>query len=140
MEIEQPSYQANSSSLTSQIKLHLEPNDARNLAALCGMLNEHLRQIEKRLGISIHNRSNEFELRGPKLYCETGASLLTSLYKELGEGVTLNPETLHLRLQEADLELLDTPDGTGGASEQPGRWSDLAMDQEGRRVMDHRRR
>ena len=98
----------------------LEPNDARNLAALCGQLDAHLRQIEKRLDITIHNRSNQFELRGHQDRCEIAATLLSSLYNDVTHGAQLSPETVHLRLQEADLEMLnfahqiDTPQDTVG--------------------------
>jgi len=86
----------------------LEPNDARNLAALCGQLDAHLRQIEKRLDITIHNRSNQFELRGHQSHCEMAATLLSSLYHDITHGAQLSPETIHLRLQEADLEMLSS--------------------------------
>jgi phosphate starvation-inducible PhoH-like protein len=86
----------------------LEPNDARNLATLCGQLDAHLRQIEKRLDITIHNRSNQFELRGHQSHCEMAATLLSSLYQDITHGAQLSPETIHLRLQEADLEMLSS--------------------------------
>ena len=86
----------------------LEPNDARNLAALCGQLDAHLRQIEKRLDITIHNRSNHFELRGNQNRCEMAAALLSSLYTDITQGAQLSPESIHLRLQEADLEMLNS--------------------------------
>ncbi len=88
----------------------LEPNDARNLAALCGQLDIHLRQIEKRLDVSIYNRGNQFELRGQQDRCEMAAILLSSLYRDVTHGAQLSPETIHLRLQEADLEMLNSAD------------------------------
>lgn len=91
----------------------LEPNDARHLAALCGQLDTHLRQIENRLGITIHNRGNTFELRGSESRCNMGAALLTSLYADITNGIRPSPDSIHLRLQDADLEMLnetETPD------------------------------
>ena len=91
----------------------LEPNDARHLAALCGQLDIHLRQIENRLGITIHNRGNTFELRGSESRCKMGAALLTSLYADITNGSQLSPDSIHLRLQDAELEMLsetETPD------------------------------
>lgn len=91
----------------------LEPNDVRHLAALCGQLDIHLRQIENRLGITIHNRGNTFELRGSESRCKMGAALLTSLYADITNGSQLSPDSIHLRLQDADLEMLsetETPD------------------------------
>ena len=98
--------------MASHITLSLEPNDARNLAALCGQLDGHLRQIEKRLDITIDNRSNHFELRGAHERCQMAASLLSSLYTDIENGAQLSPESIHLRLQEADLEMLTERQGT----------------------------
>jgi len=106
LDTDQSATEGSPSSAPSHITLSLEPNDARNLAALCGQLDSHLRQIETRLGITIHNRSNTFELRGARAHCEIGASLLTSLYSEVERGLKLSPESIHLRLQEANLETL----------------------------------
>ena len=64
MDTEQSAPEVTPLGLASHITLSLEPNDARHLAALCGQLDSHLRQIEKRLDVTIKNRSNHFELRG----------------------------------------------------------------------------
>ena len=102
-----------SADVTPPTTFSLEPNDARHLAALCGQLDIHLRQIENRLGITIHNRGNTFELRGSESRCKMGAALLTSLYADITNGSQLSPDSIHLRLQDADLEMLsetETPD------------------------------
>ena len=99
--------------MTPPTTFSLEPNDARHLAALCGQLDIHLRQIENRLGITIHNRGNTFELRGGESRCKMGAALLTSLYADITNGSQPSPDSIHLRLQDADLEMLnetETPD------------------------------
>lgn len=99
--------------MTPPTTFSLEPNDARHLAALCGQLDIHLRQIEKRLGITIHNRGNTFELRGSESRCKMGAALLASLYADITNGNQPSPDSIHLRLQDADLEMLnetETPD------------------------------
>ena len=111
MNTDQSVSEATPTGLTSHT-FSLEPNDARNLAALCGQLDEHLRQIEKRLDITIHNRSNQFELQGHQDRCEMAATLLSSLYTEVTHGAHLSPETIHLRLQEADLEMLNSAQQT----------------------------
>ena len=107
MNTDQSAPEATLPGLTSHT-FSLEPNDARNLATLCGQLDAHLRQIEKRLDITIHNRSNQFELRGHQSHCEMAATLLSSLYHDITHGAQLSPETIHLRLQEADLEMLSS--------------------------------
>ena len=99
-----------SSAETPPTTFSLEPNDARYLAALCGQLDTHLRQIETRLGITIHNRGNTFELRGSESHCKMGAALLTSLYADITNGSQPSPDSIHLRLQEADLEMLNDPE------------------------------
>ena len=120
MDTEQSAPEANPPGLASHITLSLEPNDARNLAALCGQLDSHLRQIEKRLNISIQNRSNQFELRGAHARCQMAASLLSSLYADVENGIQLSPESIHLRLQEADLELLSEPQSAEISGETAG--------------------
>jgi phosphate starvation-inducible PhoH-like protein len=44
--------------------LLLEPADNPRLANLCGHLDEHLRQIERRLGVEINNRGHQFRVIG----------------------------------------------------------------------------
>lgn len=86
--------------------LTLEPDDARQLATLCGHLDSHLRQIEQRLGISISARGNQLRLNGPAANVATAEQLLIRLYTEVCQGVPLSPESLHLHLHEAELESL----------------------------------
>ncbi len=66
----------------------------------------HLRQIEKRLGITIHNRGNQFLLTGPATNVAAARNLLIHLYAEVCQGVGLSPESLHLQLQQSGLEYL----------------------------------
>ena len=92
--------------MTPPTTFSLEPNDARHLAALCGQLDIHLRQIEKRLGITIHNRGNTFELRGSESRCKMGAALLTSLYADITNGSQPSPDSIHLRYSQPDISLV----------------------------------
>ncbi len=93
---------------TSQLSFTLDPNDARHLAALCGQLDGHLRQIEDRLGVVISNRSNHFTVSGSEDAAEATAALLRSLYDDIQDGLTLTPESVHLHLQQAGLEHLSS--------------------------------
>ncbi len=95
-----------SSIATAQVSFTLEPNDARHLAALCGQLDGHLRLLEDRLGITIRNRSNHFTLDGPAEPVAVAQALLRSLYREVQRGIGLSPESIHLHLQQSDLETL----------------------------------
>ncbi len=86
--------------------VNLEPNDSRRLAALCGPLDQNLKQIERRLGIGIRNRGNAFRLRGPAARVEAGSALLAQLYGETSERDALDGDTVHLFLQESGVEEL----------------------------------
>jgi len=83
----------------------LEPNDARRLACLCGQFDEHLRQIEQRLNIQIHNRGNVFAISGDGASAQAAGNLLINLYQEATKEDNLTPDTVHLFLQQSDLEL-----------------------------------
>ena len=85
-------------------KLTLEPDDTRRLANLCGQYDEHIKQLEKRLGITIHNRGNAFQLSGPAKQIAAAAEILRQLYLETAHNTTLSPHTVHLYLQESGLE------------------------------------
>jgi phosphate starvation-inducible PhoH-like protein len=82
---------------------------------LCGQLDSHLRQIEKRLGIQVSARGNQFQISGPAVNVVAARELLIHLYAEICQGVGLTPESLHLQLQQSGLESLadaaqsDTP-------------------------------
>jgi phosphate starvation-inducible PhoH-like protein len=98
--------------------LTLEPEDARHLASLCGQFDAHLRQIEERLQLRISARGNRFRISGEAPAVQAGAALLEHLYAEICQGVTLSPESLHLQLQQAELETVTADAATakeGGA-------------------------
>ena len=70
---------------------------------LCGQFDQHLRQIEHRLGIELSNRGNLFQITGTALSVPLTINLLQGLYREAADTV-LSPETIHLFLQEANLD------------------------------------
>lgn len=86
------------------LSLTLEPDDARQLAMLCGQFDAHLRQLEERLGVRIAARGNLFQVTGPEPTARAAVDLLKHLYAELIQGIALTPESLHLQLQDAALE------------------------------------
>lgn len=92
------------------ITLNLEPNDPRRLANLCGQRDEHLKLVEARLGITLRNRGNIFQLAGPIHRVKAAANLLEHLYRET-EASDLEPDTVHLFLQESGLEALEEEEG-----------------------------
>jgi phosphate starvation-inducible PhoH-like protein len=84
--------------------LTLEPDDTKRLATLCGQFDGHLRLIEQRLDVAIARRGNRFEISGPADAVEACAALLSALYAQLGAGESLTPDSLHLQLQQANLD------------------------------------
>lgn len=84
-------------------QIDLEPNNARSLANLCGHHDSNLREIEQRLGVSIHNRGNAFQVEGNETSVNAASALLVNLYAESHQGTTLTPEIVHLSLQESSI-------------------------------------
>ncbi|MFY9976154.1 MAG: PhoH family protein [Chromatiaceae bacterium] len=87
------------------LDLVLDPEDNARLANLCGPLEQHLRQIERRLGIEISNRGLSFRLIGEGSAVRLGERLLTDLYEETADEV-LTPESIHLALQASGADVL----------------------------------
>ena len=86
--------------VTETQEVILEPLDNQVLANLCGQFDEHLRQIETRLGVTISNRGNRFQIVGPKQASRDGAAILRELYKLAGKE-RLDPQRVHMCLQES---------------------------------------
>ncbi len=91
---------------TAPHQVVLEPNDSHQLAMLCGPFDAHLKQIERRLGITINNRGNDFELIGDNTVVRAAGELLGHLYREVNGGTDLTSELVHLFLQESGVEAL----------------------------------
>lgn len=81
----------------------LEPADNRRLANLCGQFDEHLRQIERRLGVEINNRGNSFKVIGEDDSVQATEELLRELYKDT-DTVQLDPSIINLALQQSGVE------------------------------------
>jgi len=87
----------------SALTLELEPADNERLANLCGQLDEHLRLIEKRLGISIAGRGNLFSLAGERDAIQAGRRVLRKLFRQT-EREVLTPALVNLQLQQSGLD------------------------------------
>jgi phosphate starvation-inducible PhoH-like protein len=85
------------------LDLLLEPEDNERLRNVCGQLDEHLRQIEARLGIEISNRGNSFHLVGEAPAVTAGGQVLEDLYAASADE-PLTPAKVHLFLQESGVE------------------------------------
>ncbi|MGB1906618.1 MAG: PhoH family protein [Spongiibacter sp.] len=84
--------------------LTLEPSDSQHLAALCGQLNENLKLIEQRMQVRIAARANTFQVSGDEEAVDEAVHLLKQLYRESIAGTSLSPESVHLRMQQANRE------------------------------------
>ncbi len=98
--------------------LVLEPADNERLAALCGPLDEHLRQVEERLEVAVHRRGNRFVVGGAR--AEAASRVLQELYARTAERRGLEPADVHLAIQEAGMDApvrAAGPDGAAGPAD-----------------------
>ncbi|WP_455375359.1 PhoH family protein [Kaarinaea lacus] len=92
--------------MSNQAQSHsfiLEPTDNERLANLCGQFDDHLRQIERRLGVEINNRGNTFNVIGDQTSVVVAGEILKELYAET-EASQLTASRVHLFLQEAGVD------------------------------------
>ena len=82
------------------VSLTLLPDNAQRLVNLCGRLNEHIQQIEADMALKIRQRGNVFLLTGDENAVANGKELLEMLYQSTAGGETLNPNQVHLAVQE----------------------------------------
>lgn len=97
-------------------QLVLQPEDNTRLANLCGQLDEHLRQIEQRLGVEINNRGAHFSIVGNRACANLASKLLRTLYAGTVEE-QLTPAKVNLHLQETGRDDLEAPDESARAEE-----------------------
>ncbi len=91
--------------MTERLTLELEPADTLRLANLCGQFDEHLKQIESRLGVEIFCRGNLFTIQGPERTVRAARRLLQGLYR-LSATEVLTPDLINLHLQESGMDEL----------------------------------
>ena len=82
-----------------RLEFALEPADNERLANLAGTFDEHLRMIERRLGVEINHRGNLFAVIGPDAITAQVETLLADLYK-LSETQVIDPERVNLGMQD----------------------------------------
>lgn len=85
------------------LEVALEPVDNERLANLCGQFDEHLRLLERRIGVEIGNRGNLFNLTGVDDDVVATERVIRQLYG-LTETRTISPADVHLELQNSALE------------------------------------
>ncbi|MHB1222075.1 MAG: PhoH family protein [Gammaproteobacteria bacterium] len=87
------------STLLYSESLTLAPEDNNRLFNLCGKLNEHLKLIEKRLGVLIKHRGFTFSIIGEPDAVKKARHTLNDLYEETEKVTLLEPKEIHLYLQ-----------------------------------------
>lgn len=89
-------------SKNTKITFELSPIDNNRQANLCGAMDDNLKMIERRLGVEIRYRSNEFKVTGSSINCEAVVKLLKNLYLETetikGTTQDITSEMVHLAI------------------------------------------
>jgi phosphate starvation-inducible PhoH-like protein len=81
----------------------LEPADNQRLANVCGPFDQHLKQLERRLGVDIVSRGNSFQVSGAPDVARAAGEILRRMYMET-EAETLTAARVHLYLHDAGVE------------------------------------
>jgi phosphate starvation-inducible PhoH-like protein len=97
----------------------LAPLDNVRLVELCGPLDEHLHQIEARLGVDIRRRGNRFQIIGPPAAAKRAETVLQDLYAR-AQREPVDSERVHIALQELHMEAGDPAAGAGQAPAERG--------------------
>ncbi len=79
--------------------LVLAPADNIRLVELCGPLDQHLHQIESRLGVEVKRRGNRFQIIGMPLAIKYAETVLQDLYTR-AQREPVDSERVHIALQE----------------------------------------
>ena len=101
--------------MSNRVTFELEPVETLRLANLCGQFDEHLKQIENRLGVQIFCRGNLFTVEGEERLRRVVRRLLQSLYR-LTETEVLSPDLINLHLQESGIAELGSMQETSDHS------------------------
>lgn len=93
-------------------RVALEPANIDRIQMLCGPFDDNLKQIEKRLSVSIDYNLNEFEIIGSDSGCNAAKTVLQKLYVDTapikGEAQDITPTQVNLALVES--RILDQND------------------------------
>ncbi|VAW72170.1 Phosphate starvation-inducible protein PhoH, predicted ATPase [hydrothermal vent metagenome] len=87
----------------NSLNFHFAPVDNTRLANLCGQFDEHLRLVERRLGVEINNRGEHFQVLGDHKFAVQAGEVLERLYKAT-ENEVLSPQVVHLVLRESGMD------------------------------------
>ncbi|MEO7067451.1 MAG: PhoH family protein [Rhodanobacter sp.] len=94
--------------MTNGINQHdfaLEPEDNARLANLCGPFDEHLRQIELRLGVEVNHRGHLFQVIGDDSIARAAEKVLQALYAASADE-SLTGAKINLHLTESGIDAI----------------------------------
>jgi phosphate starvation-inducible PhoH-like protein len=95
--------------------LVLAPVDNVRLVELCGPLDQHLHQIEARLGVEVKRRGNRFQIIGMPAAIKRAEAVLQDLYTR-AQREPVDSERVHIALQALEM---DRPADRGAANRRP---------------------
>ena len=87
----------------------LDPEDNARLANLCGPFDEHLRQVELRLGVEINHRGSIFQVIGADDPAKAAEKVLRALYASTGDEA-LTGAKINLHLAESGVDAIAEAD------------------------------
>lgn len=91
----------------TSLEFALAPVDNHRQANLCGPMDDHLKTIERRLGVEISYRGHQFKIVGMANNCQAVSKLLKNLYLETevvkGQSKTITAEMVHLAILAANV-------------------------------------
>ncbi len=118
------------------IELELTPaDDNERLARLCGQFDENLRQLERRLGVEIQNQGHRFRIIGEGRAARVTRQILQELY-EAAASQHLEPESVHLYLQQARIDEIEDDAAREQAGQPQGEVADADPEVPVRRERD----
>lgn len=88
---------------TNDAVVVLDPFENDRLANLCGQFDEHIRLLERRLGVDINQRGNEFSINGNPESVALAGRIVQILY-DLTGSKSIGTTDVHLQLQESELD------------------------------------
>ncbi len=94
------------------LKISLEPANRERLANLCGPMDDNIKHLQRRLGVEIIYKNEDFTITGPAHAVQAVASILKDLYIETasvkGKVKDITPEDIHLAITQAHILDADT--------------------------------
>lgn len=91
----------------STLDLSLEPSDNQRLSSLCGPFDDNIKHLERRLGVEINHRGQNFTIVGQPHTAAAALDILKTLYVETapvkGKMVDIEPEMIHLAIKETGI-------------------------------------